>query len=47
MTQPKTCPHCGCQTYSPFPWNAGKQIHDVDACRKQIELNKRQKRKTK
>lgn len=42
-----TCPHCGCQTNSPFPWNSGKQIHDVDACRKQIQPKNRQKRKSK
>jgi hypothetical protein len=32
MTKPKTCPHCGVQTHSPFPWNRGKVIHDVDSC---------------
>lgn len=25
-----TCPHCGCQTRSPF--GGGKVIHDIDGC---------------
>ncbi len=29
----KTCPTCGCQIMSPFPWQSNIIIHDVEECR--------------
>ena len=27
-----TCPYCGCQIHSPFPWERRLVIHDIDLC---------------